>query len=67
MITEKLRQLVEKTFARDPEFGKDVILALKLERNLSFLGKDRKREQWEIAALSKIQQAHETGVIPDEV
>ena len=40
MITEKLRQLVEKTFAHDPEFGKDVILALKLERNLSFLGED---------------------------
>jgi hypothetical protein len=54
MITDKLRQLVEKTFADDPEFASDVLKLLERGHNLSFFGKDKKREQWEIAELKRI-------------
>jgi hypothetical protein len=65
MIANELRQLVEKTFADDPEFCEKVILSLALNENVVFLGQKLNREQWEMAALKQIQKARESGIVPD--
>jgi hypothetical protein len=67
VISNEFRQFVDKTFAQDLDFRDDVITALNLDRNLAHLGQNANRKPWEIAALKRIQQAHETGVVPDDV
>ena len=67
MVSNAIRRLAEKTFAHDSEFGNDALTALKLGQNLAHLGQNANRKPWEIAALKKIQQAHESGVVLDEV
>jgi hypothetical protein len=67
MIPNNLRRLAEQKFTNDPEFCKDVLLALELDQNVVFLGQNQNREPWEIMALKEIQKAKETGVIPQAV
>jgi hypothetical protein len=66
MIRDKLRTFVERTFAHDVEFCKDVLLALQVDQNVVFLGQDRNRKPWEIMALKRIQQARDAGNMPEE-
>lgn len=56
MIDSQLRQFVEQSFPNDPEFCKDVLLALKHGQNVVFLGQNQNRPPGEIMALKKIQE-----------
>lgn len=67
MIPDDLRQLVERTFGHDPEFCDKVILSLKLDENIVFLGQKLDRKPWEMAALKKIRDAKETSIVPEAV
>jgi hypothetical protein len=74
MIHDDLKRLVEKTFpdafgepSDNADFRQKIYDTLEAGKSLVFLGKDLKCEPWEIAALKKIGEAHETGVIPESV
>jgi hypothetical protein len=64
MISDQLRTYVERKFAHDSPFCKDVLLALQVGQNVVFMG--RNRQPWEIMALKKIQAAVDTGNMPDD-
>jgi hypothetical protein len=74
MIHDDLKRLVEKTFpdafdepGDNAEFRQATFDALEAGKPLTFLGRSLDCEPWEIAALKKIEEAHQTGIIPESL
>lgn len=74
MISDDIRQLVERTFpdpfgelGDDAEFRGMVLAALEAGQSLSTLGRRLKCEDWELLALKRIEVAHRSGIVPDRV
>jgi hypothetical protein len=74
MIHDDLKRLVGETFpdafdepGDNAEFHQAIFDALEAGKTLTFLGRDLGCEAWEIAALKKIEEAHQTGIIPESL
>jgi hypothetical protein len=66
VITDEIRQLVEREIPDNPELRNDVLIAFSLDKNLMRLTDDPNRTAPEVMALKRIQKAYDQMNAPDE-